>query len=291
MTCGAIATMPTSSFETDSLMNCPVTSRRVAVRAAITAALLTLAVAGCGTGEYHKRMKDRLAELKQQSRFLERLDDIEIDVSDPQAIFLGVKLRPPKNICTQGKALRVGYTEDNVEIDERRVKPPFLLGMRDFCLSYELLVPNPDTRNRQQTELPVYCYFAVSPADSVEQQALLNEIRQPLAENFEDVPEEWETVSPGAPDGGSVEWKRLRVEGSQLFDCVPNPAMMDGRFDVYVHSDNTYHVVVGWRAPVSVDDKLEFMQAGEVSLGTLKVEPPEASPEAAEPSDDSSVGR
>ena len=191
-----------------------------------------------------------------------------------------------------------------MEVDERRVKPPFLLDLRDFCLSYELLVRNPDTRKRQQSEVPIYVYFAVSPVDSIEQEGLLNEIRQALVEaenekndpNAEDpdtiiktkkfkVSEEWEDLT--LPAGGGKQWKRLQVQGEQLFDCVPEPAMLDGRFDVYVHSDDNYHVVVAWRAPTNVDDKMDFMKAGEISLETLKVEPPDVLPESTEPSDDS----
>jgi hypothetical protein len=232
-------------------------------------------------------MKKRLAELKGQSKFLEVLDRDYYEVSDPQANLLGVRLRPPKNIISKGKALRVGYEEHGLKIDERRVKPPFLLGLRDFCLSYELPVLNPKLRDRRFRELPIYCYFAVSPVETIEQQELLDEIRQPLAKKFEEVPDQWETVPIDAPGGGSVEWKRIGVQGPQLFECPPELRDFDGLFDIYVHSDDTYHVVVAWRAPVVIDDEIDFMWAGEVSLGTLLVEPPPPPLEDAEPSDDS----
>jgi hypothetical protein len=270
---------------TDSRASHPAKRSRAKVLAAIAAASLLLAAAGCGSGEYHKRMKDRLSELQGESKYLELLDIDEIDVSDPQARSLGVILKPPKDIVSQGKPLRVGYVEDNIEVDERRVKPPFLLDLRDFCLSYELLVPNPNTRRRSQAEVPIYCYFAVSPADSIEQQELLDEIRQPLVEKFGRVPDEWEDLT--LPATGGRPWKRLQVQGEQFFDCVPEPAMLDGRFDVYVHSDQNYHVVVAWRAPTDVDDKVELMRAGEVSLETLRIEPPAVPLEGTEPSDDS----
>lgn len=277
------------------------TSNRGKASITVLALCFVLTTAGCGSGEYHRRMEKRLTALQGQSKYLEYLEDVQIDVSDPQARKLGVFLQPPKDICSQGIALRVGYVHDNVEVAEHRVKPPFLMGLRDFCLSYELLVPNPDTRRSQQTELPIYLYFAVSPVDSVEQDVLLDEIRQALVEAknvdaegnettvFPDVPDEWEDVT--LPAEGGKQWKRLRLEGEQLFASIPKEDTLEGKFDIYVHSDDNYHVVVAFRAPTNVDDKRDFMRAGEVSLETLRIEPPPTSPGAPEPADDSDAAK
>jgi len=282
-------------------------NRRLRAMALCAAAFLLVSTFGCGTGEYNDRAEQRLQELQGLSKYLEYLDNESIDVSDvqmvdgePQVRKLGVILQLPKDIISQGKPLRVGYMEDNVEVDERRVKPPFLMGLRDFCLSYELLVPNPNTRQSQHTELPIYVYFAVSRADSVDQEELLKEIRTALVDartiddqgneskTFSVVPEDWQPVTLPEKDGQP--WMRLQLEGKQYFAAVPREITMDGRFDIYVHSGRDYHVVVAFRAPSSVDDERDFMTAGQIALETLKIDPPADLPEGSTPAGDAAAG-
>jgi hypothetical protein len=143
--------------------------------------------------------------------------------------------------------------------------------------------------------MPVYGYFAVTDAKSVEQEELLAEIRQALADEFADNPAEWETdwetLTLASPDETSVNCQRIRVEGPQLFDCVEKDGefkKFEGRFDLYVYSDDTYHVLIGWRAPTVIDNQIQWMDGGETSLATLflKPTPPPPDEPAAEPAAD-----
>lgn len=287
----------------------------------VTAVLVSLAVAGCGTGTYDKQMDKRLVELRHKSPFLESLDQLEYEVTDPQGNPLGVFVQLPKNILDEATksyqdgrgfpGFRTGSKdESDAEISSRRVQPPFLK-LRDFCLSYEWYVKI-KPRDWHNPEQPVYVYFAVSDATTIEQQVLLDGIQQTLAAAFSgggeassepagdgaaeeasgptEIPFQWETLSLDTPEGGKIEWKRMSFAGDMYFDCSPSKGDLGdlpGLFDLYVHSDDTYHVVIAYRATEKADEMLKIMEAGKISAGTLRIDPPPPPEEGTEPAEES----
>lgn len=304
------------------------------------AVVVSLAVSGCGTGSYETRMEESLKELRLKSPFLEVLDRGSYEITDAQGNPLGVFVQMPKHIlddCTRSfqggtsfAGFRTGSQNDAKNtISELRVQPPFMK-LRDFCLSFEwfIRVKPRDYRNPEQ---PVYAYFAVSDATTIEQQQLMDDIQRTLASSFRasedeessestgeessepagedtteeesggptEIPFQWETLDVKTPEGGTIEWKRIRFQGDMVFDCTSqstgNMDKLPGAFDLYLHSDDTYHVVMAWRAPVKVDEYLAsiydgkgIMQAAEVCAGTLRIEPPPPPEEGAETTEDSS---
>jgi hypothetical protein len=92
-----------------------------------------------------------------------------------------------------------------------------------------------------------------------------------------DGPFAWKTVTLDTPDLQKIEWKKLSARGDQFFDATSKGGentFHDGVFDVYVHSDDTYHVVVAFRAPVNIDDQIHLMEAAPYCVATLTVNPP-----------------
>ncbi len=308
------------------LSNSPILSRPGSVTPSWvcgSAVLLALAVTGCGTGSYEKQMDTRLVELRHKSPFLESLVDYEYEVTDPQGNSLGVFIQLPKNILDEATesyqgtngfpGFRAGsLDESGAEISPRRVQPPFLK-LRDFCLSYEWYV-KVKPREWQNPEQPVYLYFAVSDATAVEQQVLLDEIQQTLAAAFSgggeassepagdgaaeeetsgatEIPFQWETLSLDTPDGGKIEWKRMSFAADMFFDCSLTKGSflgdLPGLFDLYVHSDDTYHVVIAYRTTQKAEATVHIMGPGKISAGTLRIDPPPPPEEGTEPAEES----
>ena len=62
----------------------------------------------------------------------------------------------------------------------------------------------------------------------------------------------------------------------QAFDCTPMGGEFrdyKGRFDLYLLSSGPYHVLIGWRAPQSIDADVKFFEAAEAAMGTLLIGP------------------
>ena len=211
--------------------------------------VVSLAISGCGTGSYEARMEDSLKELRMKSPFLEHLDQRVFEVTDAQGNNLGVFLQLPRYVqkdASQSYQDGTGYpgfrtgskTKDGGTIEERRVPPPFLK-LRDFCLSYEwfVRVQPGDWNNPEQ---PVYVYFAVSDAKSIEQQALLDEIQRGLADAISiggaeeassdaaagddedgagdstEIPLQWEAFPVRTPTGGTLPVRGMRIDSRIL---------------------------------------------------------------------------
>ncbi len=86
---------------------------------------------------------------------------------------------------------------------------------------------------------------------------LATELQAQLKEKFKDAPDAWDPIDAATPEGKALQWKKIRVVGDQPFlvrvaDKTVSQSM-PGIFELWLHSGSDYIVLVGWRAPTSVE--------------------------------------
>jgi len=252
-------------------------------------------LAGCGTAAYEERMTARKTDLDRLSKFEELLDPkhyceitgVDQSADPPATVELGVKLRTPPWVQENKDSLRrMGWRDRHgLAIDPDRIQPPFVK-LPGFRFSCEMFVLDEDQPTGMNREKPVYCYFAVSEvaegnaAEDVVAR-LTAELRPHFPgakENWDDAWEEIELDTPTSEE--KVKFKRISLQGPQKFDCTPKNGEyknFKGRFDLYLYSDDRYHVLAGWRAPDAIAQQMDFFRKAEVAMGTLVVRPAESS--------------
>lgn len=220
---------------------------------------------GCGQGTYDARMKERLTELKRGTPFLKYLYVTEVEVPETNVSFRLPLIFEHRNT----NAWVMGAEDNGRPLDPIRIQPPFV-ALPGFRFCYEAFGRFPNA----PSDMPVYGYVALVDAKEQTADALTSSISQAVAAAFPDEKAAWEPVQVLRPDGGSLAVKRLSVTGQQRFDCTSrggDDKPYDGRFDLYLVSSKTSHVLLGWRAPIQVTEKFDFFSAAETAVGTLQV--------------------
>lgn len=231
---------------------------------------------GCGGPAYESLLKKRLDYLRAGAPFRilyssKRIADTPISVRIPLAF--GKSYTPDSE-----------HPDDNGPIRPDRIQPPFL-PLPGFELCYE------DTVNREGGRLPFYCYLAVVPNGDAER--LRTDLQAKLKAKFPETPDQWDNVDAKTPEDKAVQWKRIRIEAEQPFFVgrEPEPRMMPGIFELWVHEAQNNVVLIGWRTPTVIDGKVvpptrqdllklltserqpDFSSMPALTAGTLKVEP------------------
>jgi hypothetical protein len=256
--------------------------------ALIAGACFFAGLAGCGTADYDKVSNDRINELRSAEPFRTLFGPTELPDTP-------VRIRVPMAFKSS-YAENSPHPEDGAKISPDRVEPPFL-PLPGFKLCYEGHVDTAEGRP------PFYCYLAAVPSKAGDAQKLAADLQAKLKAKFKDTPEEWENVDAITPEGGGLPWKKIRVTGEQPFRVREAagiaPKNLPGVFELWMHDAGDYLVLVGWRAPTSVEGpsgppaeptmsptgvmiqatqvvRPDFSTMPALTAGTLKIEQPAA---------------
>lgn len=235
------------------------------VRLALLAVLAALFTAGCGTGAYEQLMAQRLADVQRLAPFTELSPAVNLPGTR-------VKIRLPKRLTAAYKT-DSPHPQDGPQIAPQRVQPPFLL-MPGFQLCYEAF-----DRDQTQAKMPYYCYlYALPPnlgANLIAQVPIL--LKQQFPGQAPDPA--WQDTTVVSESGASLAWKRIRVEGNQLFDVTPlnQPqggfVPLPGIFELWLHEAPDYIVMVGWRIPSALEPNVQLLNLAPVTAATLTIDP------------------
>ncbi len=197
---------------------------------------------GCGSGEYARRMNETSTQLKKLGDIAKVLYPTLSPVKDAADAATGIQLRLPLVIDGSAKAMHG---------DDPAAQPPSgqLPGL---AYSYEMQVGGQ----------PAYAYFAAVAGSDKTQEAFAQEVQTALGSAFSGAV--WVDTQLETPDGRSITLKLLSATGKQKF----GQDVQDGRFDLYLVSSGTHHVVIGWRAPVAAG--AGFFDNAAASMGSVQ---------------------
>jgi hypothetical protein len=206
--------------------------------------LANVLLSGCFSGDYNSRMEETTKQLNELGAIATVIFADASPVQNAGGTATGITLRLPQVINGAAKPLQ-GSDPD--------AQPPFL-EIPGFSYGYEMQVGGQ----------PAYAYFAAVPAAEKGADVLAQEIQAAVASKFSSAA--WRDTSLKTPSGGTVTLKVLSMLGPQKF----GQDVQDGRFDLYLVSSSTNHVLIGWRAPTTAGNAARFFENAAISLGSVK---------------------
>lgn len=212
-------------------------------RATVGLSIVATLLSGCFSGDYNRRMETTIQQLAELGALAAVIYPQTSPVQDGAGNATGISLRLPRLVGGAAAALTA---------DQADAQPP-LLSLPGLAYAYEI----------EQDGEKVYVYFA---AVSVEEQAadvLMQELQAALSKLYSSAA--WRDTALKTPDGGSVRVSVMSVTGMQRFGA----SSQEGRFDLYMVSSPTHHVLVGWRAPTSSPRGQEFFRHAAISMGSV----------------------
>jgi hypothetical protein len=211
---------------------------------------------GCGTGEYERRLNERVKTLGAESSFAHLDQTVDL----PGA---------PLTLGVPGALTRLGES-----VDPGRLNPPYM-EIPDRKFTYEGSVT--DARGGKQH---YYCYLAVSSVAAVGSDSPLKLIHQRARVQFPGMAAGTEDVHIKTPEGRAIVWQRFRMTVKQGFFYIDQGGQqksvdMDGILEVWARLEQEagYHVVVVWRVPAAIAGKDYANLAERASLvaGSIRV--------------------
>jgi hypothetical protein len=207
------------------------------------ACALAVLFAGCGTSDYNALVRKQVARLRGEVKFRSLYGPTTLPGTP-------VSVRVPM-IFSESYAPDSPHPVDGQRIRPDRVQPPFL-PLPGLKLCYENTAANPE-----DVKLPFYCYLAAVPAQPGQADKYASDFQARLKKAFPDAPDAWEAVDAESPTGFAVHWRKIRTQGNQPF-LVKQGNMLTtkvepGIFELWLHDAGEYVVLVGWRAPVSIN--------------------------------------
>jgi hypothetical protein len=198
---------------------------------------------GCGTSDYDKLVTRRLEVLRGEAKFRGLW-------APTQLADTPIKIRVPM-VFPASYAADSAHPDDGPKISPDRLQPPFL-ELPGFKICYEGTVTD-----AQNSKLPFYCYLAALPSKPGDAETLATEFQAKLKETFKDAPDNWEVVDCDSLSGVPVQWKKIRVIGEQSFRVSIGQTVaaqnLPGVFELWIRDAQDYVVIVGWRAPRSIE--------------------------------------
>ena len=213
-----------------------------------------IACASCGTGAYQDRM-DKTEELLAYSSKFSR------------------DLQPgPEAAGDTGVSLRLPIIFDNTA--QRGNEQPSFVNFPGLQFTFTKYMDKADLNAAQ---LPVQVYVVVLDASAMEATEIMNSISVTLSNSFSDVPSVWKSLDLDTPDRKTLACKWLSVSGAQTFQDKPRwgevtTAELGGRFDAYLHTTATKHVLTAWRCPDEMLGISNLMGLAPISMGTVTEE-------------------
>jgi hypothetical protein len=227
---------------------------------AVCGLLLLSTYCGCGAQEYERRINAGVNRAKGESKFNVLYATPQDIVGTPVAIRVPTLFTSPafvENAAVDGK-----------RIDPRRIKPDVVATIPGFKLTYEAFTDD---------GLPYYLYVGVVNADNVATADPLGGLQVDLNDRFHPNP----PVSPAdtpceAPDGRSLPWKSIRVTGDQEFlvrdkTGREQPKTLPGIVDVYSYRTPNCAVVLVWRMPTAVGEKVNVSELAKLVAGCVAI--------------------
>ena len=227
----------------------------------LSVGLVLVTVAGCGTGEYERRMKAGLTELSQRSDFSEFYDAAAVGDTP-------IMVRVPK-LFTKTPLVK------DVEVDGqlpnlKRVVPfsPVLAGLR---YTYEDFV-----EDSTGGKISFYCYLAVNDNKTNPIKNPARHLRAQLQTAFPDSSDEVTTVQCKTPEGRTIDWQRTGYTGMQEFYYIDPTGQgsfreMPGRSVFFISEQGDYTVFIGLRAPDSLQGSVNVDKLGALIAGSMQV--------------------
>ena len=206
-------------------------------------AVCSLVVGGCFTGEYNRRMDVTVKRLGELGELAAVIYPQPSPVNDRSGKPTGISLRLP---------LFIGDAR-SFRADDADAQPP-VLSLPGLAYGYEMEIGGQKA----------YAYFASVPVEEQDAEGLAQELQAALRKASSSAA--WSDVSLKTPDGGNVRLEMLSVSGTQRFGTENQ----EGRFDIYLVSSPTHHVLLGWRAPVAAAGPQRFFEHVAASMGSIQ---------------------
>lgn len=223
--------------------------RRMAAAATLVASLTCLS--GCGVGDYRERLDARVNELAKANEFAGLYASQPLG-SKPIAVCI------PQVFKRQPLVAGVAVAAEGAPPDEVRVKPG-VIDLHGLTYTYEEFVA--DANGGQ---IPFYLYVGAEDKTQPAFRDRTSDWQKQVQERFPGQSAAWENVECNSPAGLPTTWRRLRVEGDQVFfykdkDGKAGTVKMPGAFEVYYRSEGDWAIALAWRVPTSI--------AGHVNAG------------------------
>ncbi len=211
----------------------------------LLAALCAPVLAGCGSGEYGKRLEARISQVKKGSAF--------------QA------MQAPTMVSTAGVSLQVRLPkqfdspplQQAAETDEKRIGPPGYT-LQGLASTYEGIVVD-----STGGKIAYYCYLGAEELRPQTADRVEGSIRLRLERTFPGAEVQWQSVDAHTETGSSVAWRKTRINANQEFYYVDPDGKssfrpMDGFLEIWIRKEGNKLLKVAWRVPSSIAPNVEI---------------------------------
>lgn len=263
----------------------------------VVVALVLLGLSGCGSKAYEDKFDASLEEYQRETPFKDLLKEYASAGDDQFSI------RLPRMYGQENSYALDELTSDPRHPDQplhpNRIQPDFVK-LPGYVRTYEHHVEMPGTKGKLLR--PVCVYLAIISSTDGTLDELKDDLRAQLVAHFGELPEEeevpktfntrtkvappagvsaWEEFAAPSIKGGTVDWEKLTAHGVQTFQYYNQEdnhkrdevldKTLDGKYILYVRSDETHHVMVAWRTLLTVDEKMNIEKLADASVGTVRV--------------------
>ena len=211
-------------------------------------------MAGCGTGEYERRLEDRHAE---KARLDSKLSGLYSPLVVPGT---QISVRMPKSMFPDPPLVE-GALVGGKPVEVRRVKPQKLVTIPGLKLTYEGFMEN------EAGKLPYYCYVGVMdvPIEQIAEDPSVKMRAELSAQQPPPALTAWQDVTLETPEGQATSWRKLRAEASQEFYTLDKAGQgefknLPGIMEIYFHAEAKTIVVLAWRVPASIEKKVDMQK-------------------------------
>lgn len=132
-----------------------------------------------------------------------------------------------------------------------------------------------DLQDSEGNKATVSMYLAAKPAPegTIDEEA--DRLREELSERVTGKIDPWEDVEIETPDGGILQWQRLRVEGSFEFDLYQSDGQGGrqkhaGVIELFYYEGQGFHVIIGYKCVAELEEESKLAELVPLSAGTLK---------------------
>jgi hypothetical protein len=203
--------------------------------------LACAALTGCFSGDYNHRMDESIKKLGEMGTKANAIYATPSPINDAGGTATGITFRLPQFIPNEPTVLRAA---------DAGSQPPFVQ-LPGLSYTYSL----------QVQEQPALVYFAAVPVAEKGADVLAQELQTAIAAAYSGAA--WTDETLATPTSGSVTLKRITCTGNQVFGDKNE----DGRFDLYLVSSGTHHVLIGWRAPLTATT---FFEHAAIAMGSVE---------------------
>jgi hypothetical protein len=191
-----------------------------------------------------RRMDETSKQLSQLGDIADAIYAQTSSVQDAAGAATGIQLRMPLVIDSNAKSLPAS---------DPAAQPPFMQ-IPGLAYAYEVQVGGQ----------PAYAYFAAVPAGDKAADVFAQEVQAAVNKTFSSAT--WTDSTLKTPDGSSITVKLLSATGAQKFGTD----VQEGRFDLYLVSSASHHVLIGWRAPVATASGSNFFENAARAMGSVQ---------------------